>query len=120
MAIEYCSIGRGLASIQHKTNKRSFTYYTTLSLKEEFDVFEGEGTLFGSMSGAGFKAIKISLPPPEVIDAFESLCYPIDQQIEINEKQNQTLTSIRDTLLPKLLSGEIRVGQAEKTVEEAL
>lgn len=36
------------------------------------------------------------------------------------EKQNQTLATLRDTLLPKLISGQIRVGDAEKLVEDKI
>ena len=42
---------------------------------------------------------------------------PLFQTILLNEEQNLTLAAIRDSLLPKLLSGEIRVKEAEKYVE---
>jgi len=42
------------------------------------------------------------------------------QQIKINSKQSLTLASIRDALLPKLLSGEMRVKDAERLVEEKI
>jgi type I restriction enzyme S subunit len=111
MANEKCSIGRGLASIRHKSGSRSFTYCSMLFLKEEFDVFEGEGTLFGSISGDGFRNIKVVIPSPEVVAEFERQVYPLDQSIENNESQIKTLATIRDALLPKLLSGELRVKQ---------
>jgi len=109
IANEKCSIGRGLASIRHKSGSRSFTYYSMLFLKEEFDVFEGEGTLFGSISGEGFRNIKIVIPSPEIVAEFERKMRSVDQTIENNESQSKNLASIRDALLPKLLSGELRV-----------
>lgn len=109
MANEKCSIGRGLASIRHKSGSRSFTYYSMLFLKEEFDVFEGEGTLFGSISGEGFRNIKIAIPSPEIVAEFERKMRSVDQTIENNESQIKNLAAIRDALLPKLLSGELRV-----------
>lgn len=109
MANEKCSIGRGLASIRHKSGSRSFTYYSMIFLKEEFDVFEGEGTLFGSISGDGFRNIKVVIPSPEVVAEFERQVYSLDQSIENNESQIKTLATIRNALLPKLLSGELRV-----------
>lgn len=117
MANEKCSIGRGLASIRHKSGSRSFTYYSMLFLKEDFDVYEGEGTLFGSISGVGFRNIKIVIPSPEIVTDFERKMYSIDQTIENNESQIKSLSAIRDALLPKLLSGELRVKQAEKVIE---
>jgi type I restriction enzyme, S subunit len=109
MALEKLSIGRGLASIRHKSGSRSFTYYTMHFLRDKFDVFEGEGTLFGSISGSGFRNIKIVIPPNELVEIFEKKIYPLDQTIENNEQQMLTLASIRDALLPQLLSGGIRV-----------
>ena len=110
MAGEHCAIGRGLAAVRHKGGSRSFTYYAMRSLREEFDVFEGEGTLFGSISSGGFRNIKVIIPDPRVIAAYEWLAYPLDQSIENNERESLTLAAIRDALLPKLMSGEIRVG----------
>jgi type I restriction enzyme S subunit len=109
MANEKCSIGRGLAAVRHKSGSRSFTYYSMLFLKEEFDVFEGEGTLFGSISGDGFRNIKTVIPSPEIVNEFERKVYSVDQTIENNESQIKSLASIRNGLLPKLMSGEVRV-----------
>jgi type I restriction enzyme S subunit len=109
MALEKCCIGRGLASIRHKNGNRSYTYYAMHFLRDDFDVFEGEGTLFGSISGAGFRNIKIVVPAPKAVTEFERLVSPLDQAIENNEQQIVTLASIRDALLPRLLSGDVRV-----------
>jgi len=59
-------------------------------------------------------------PEPQIIAAFEKIAYPLDQAVEHNTLENVTLTSLRDMLLPKLMSGEIRLRQAEKAVEAAL
>ena len=109
MAKEKCSIGRGLAAIRHKTGSRSYTYYTMQSLKDVFSVYEGYGTVFGAIKKADFQTLSQLKPSNEIIEAFERLVYPFDQSIENNDNQSQTLSQIRDTLLPKLLSGEIRV-----------
>jgi len=119
-ALENCSIGRGVSAIRHKSGSRSFTYYAMRSLGDEFDVFEGEGTLFGSIGGSDFRGLKIIVPEPRVVAEFERRAHPFDQSIENNERQVTTLASIRDALLPKLLSGEIRVKAAEKQVERAI
>ena len=52
--------------------------------------------------------------------AFAKRVEPMLDMAKQQRMQSQTLTALRDMLLPKLLSGEIRVGQAEKTVEEVL
>jgi len=109
MAAEECAIGRGVAAIRHKTGSRSYTYYSMHMLKEEFNRFEAEGTVFGSINKADFQALKVKIPPPDKVLGFEEICYPIDQQVENNKKQSYTLASLRDALLPRLMSGEMRV-----------
>lgn len=109
MAAEKCAIGRGVASIRHNTGSRSYTYYAMKFLQEDFARFEGEGTVFGSINKSDFQSLRISLPPAGIVQSFEELCYPIDQKIENNENESRTLSALRDTLLPRLMRGEVRV-----------
>jgi type I restriction enzyme S subunit len=88
------------------------------TLQENFRSFEGEGTVFGAINRDGFLSMKLPMPPAGIVQRFESLVYPLDQMIENNERQSNTLTSIRDGLLPKLISGEIRLRAAEELVGE--
>ena len=60
------------------------------------------------------------LPPKGLLQEFEEVTSPLIEKIKQNEDEDLTLAELRDTLLTKLLSGEIRVGQAEKQVEEVL
>ncbi|MDY0296451.1 MAG: restriction endonuclease subunit S [Acidobacteriota bacterium] len=63
---------------------------------------------------------KILVPHEEVLTAFDGQLDPLFKKIYENEKETKTLSSFRDTLLPKLISGELRVTDAEKFIEEAL
>lgn len=117
MASEQCSIGRGVAAVRHKTGSRSYTYYTMQSLKKIFSRYEAEGTVFGSINKTDFQTLSQLKPSNEVIEAFERLAYPLDQSIESNENESRTLAQIRDTLLPKLLSGEIRIEDTAEILE---
>jgi len=54
------------------------------------------------------------------IKAFDATVRPVFQAIRERERESRTLAALRDTLLPKLLSGEIRVPEAERAVEEAI
>ena len=56
---------------------------------------------------------------PEILRAFDETAGPLFDRIVANEKENRTLAATRDFLLPKLMSGEIRVAQAEKLAGEA-
>ena len=117
MVEEECSIGRGVAAIRHKTGNRSYTYYTMQSLQKVFSRYEAEGTVFGSINKTDFQTLSHLRPPNEIIQAFERLAYPLDQSIENNEKESRTIAQTRDTLLPKLLSGEIRVDDTAEILE---
>lgn len=55
------------------------------------------------------------LPPPRVLDAFDSLVLPLFAAINANSEQARTLATLRDTLLPKLLSGELSVDRDSVT-----
>jgi len=83
------------------------------SLEPEFARFEAEGTVFGSINKDDFHAIERAAPPRSVVQAFEAALFPIDQRIEVNESESRTLAAIRDALLPKLISGEIRTASDE-------
>jgi type I restriction enzyme S subunit len=122
LAAEKCSVGRGVAAVRHKSGSRSYTYYFMRSLELDFARFEAEGTVFGSINKADFHAIKRATPPSALVEAFEKLVFPIDQRIENNENESRTLAALRDALLPKLLSGELRVTDAKvvKSTEVAV
>lgn len=71
--------------------------------------FNETGTVFGSISKTDFENIGIIIPDDETIEKFQNKVQGIDNKIFLNSEQNQTLTSFRDTLLPKLMSGEVRI-----------
>jgi type I restriction enzyme S subunit len=109
MASAECAVGRGVAAVRHKSGSRSYTHYFMRSLEPEFARFEAEGTVFGSINKDDFHALERVAPPSTIVEAFERTLSPIDQRIESNETESRTLAAIRDALLPKLMSGEVRV-----------
>jgi type I restriction enzyme S subunit len=60
------------------------------------------------------------VPPISIADAFEVTARKVFATVEANRRQSSRLAALRDTLLPKLLSGAIRVPEAEEAVEEAI
>ena len=109
MAIDRCSIGRGVAAARHKSTSIFYTYYAFRSLRERFEVYNGEGTVFGSISQKDLRAIPWLAPDDVVVSRFDQVVGPIDQRVEINEVQNRRLAGLRDSLLPKLMSGDIEL-----------
>jgi type I restriction enzyme S subunit len=114
VAGEDCAIGRGVAAARHKSGSRSYTYYFMCGLADVFARFEGEGTVFGSISKKDFHAIPCVAAPEEAVKGFERVCAPIDRRLAISERESRTLAALRDTLLPKLISGELRVTDAKR------
>lgn len=107
IALEKCCIGRGLAALQHKSKSLSFGLYQIQSIKPELDLFNGEGTVFGSINQANLKNIQIINPDEKFIQLFEKKLSSCDSKIMNNEIENNALKEIRDLLLPRLLSGKI-------------
>lgn len=104
-----CCIGRGLAAIHSKSSQQSFVLYTMFGLKRQLDVFNGEGTVFGSINRRSLNDMPIVIPSSDSITAFENIVAPIDAQIRNNYNEICSLIQLRDSLLPKLMSGEINV-----------
>ncbi|HQV71231.1 MAG TPA: restriction endonuclease subunit S [Thermoflexales bacterium] len=109
MANEECCIGRGVAAVRHKSGATSFTYHSMANLYPDFARFEAEGTVFGSINKNSFEKLRFVIPPDEIVAAYERQAGPLDEQIRTLEEQSRTLAALRDTLLPQLLSGEVRV-----------
>lgn len=120
LADERCAAGRGVAAVRHKSGATSYTYAMMASQREAFDVFNGDGTLFGCIGKADFDKMAVLVPPPTTVDAFERIAGPWDAQIAVNEKEARSLAATRDALLPQLLSGEIRLNHAEAAAQEVL
>lgn len=111
VAHEDCCIGRGLGAIRSKDNHQSFVFYTLLSLRPQLNVFNGEGTVFGSINRDALNSMPIILPPQNGIDRFEKIVAPMDAAIRCNYDEIVRLQQIRDSLLPKLMSGELDVSE---------
>ena len=113
VAYEDCCIGRGLSSIRSKDSHQSFVLYTMLALREELNVFNGEGTVFGSINRDALNSMPVSIPTKAVMDKFEEIVAPMDAAIRNNYDEICRLEAIRDSLLPRLMSGELDVSELE-------
>ena len=80
-----------------------------LSLKKVFDNYNGEGTVFGSINRKSLEEIKIVIPQTEFALSINNIFKAHDRRIESLEEENSRLSTLRDTLLPKLMSGEIKI-----------
>lgn len=104
-----CCIGRGLAALRHCSGNEAYTYYLCWNLASQLETYNTEGTVFGAINQKSLKQLNIIKPNEAVLDKFVELVDPVDQLIKYNWEEQNTLTEIRDTLLPKLISGEIQI-----------
>ena len=109
VAEERCAIGRGVAALRLKEKQHGYLYYLLRATQSGWNKFEAEGTVFGSANKSDVHGFKVVIPPNKLQEQFGSLVESSDDRIITNEKQSHTLAIIRDALLPKLMSGEIRV-----------
>ena len=109
VAYERCCIGRGLGAIHGRNGYQSFVLYTMFALRPQLDVYNGEGTVFGSINRNALNDMPIDIPSEEAIAAFEAVVRPMDNMIRSNYEENCRLQELRDSLLPRLMSGEIDV-----------
>ncbi|WDC33882.1 restriction endonuclease subunit S [Escherichia albertii] len=107
LASTECIIGRGLAALRHKSGNIAFTYYSVSNLSDYFSVFNGEGTVFGSINQKDLKQLPLICPPTELINKFEELSGKWEEKIFLHCGEIENLSKLRDTLLPKLISGEL-------------
>ena len=81
------------------TDMEQLTYYGRVA----------DGGAYPAINQSVIMEIDLNLPSNAVLKQFHSFAEPIFERIGLNLKENQTLTQIRDGLLPKLMSGKIRV-----------
>ena len=80
-------------------------------LRHEMDnlVHTAHGSVFDTITTSTFASSRVVLPPKQILEEFEKTVSPIFRRILANIQESRTLAALRDALLPKLLSGEVRV-----------
>ena len=104
------------------TNYPKWFYYlwTRHHLEHFRQVAASKATTMGHIQRAHLSGAKVFVPPKEVLLAANTVLQPIIERLIETALQAQTLSTLRDTLLPRLISGQLRLREAEQQVEEAL
>lgn len=100
---------QGFKSVVPKSNIGTSYVYCFLKMNTGLIENRATGTTFKEASNAVMKQIPAIIPDDIILDQFESLCRCIFEQQSLLEEENRYLSSIRDSLLPKLMSGNIRI-----------
>jgi type I restriction enzyme S subunit len=105
IAIENCSIGRGVGALRSKFNCNSHLFYLLQNLKSYFEISDGEGTIFGSINKDDLHNIVVIYSENEIKN-FEKIISPIDSLIKNYCIENQKLVEMKNLLLSKLATIE--------------
>jgi type I restriction enzyme, S subunit len=94
-------------------------YYVLWWATSHMETIKGKanGTTFQEVSKGSFRPIPILVPSDGVLQGFNVIVEPLYSQIVNNEKESRTLAETRDALLPKLVSGEVRVQSVEESLK---
>lgn len=104
---------QGFKSVVPKSNVgTAFVYYF---LKNALPTIENmaSGSTFKEISGSAMRTVPAIIPDDESLQIFADFCEPLYQQQRTLEAENRYLASLRDTLLPKLMSGELNVSELD-------
>ena len=104
----YC-LGRGVCAIRTKNETRIFICQTVNANLERL-LSKTTGSVFPNLGAPDIKSFPVLVPERRVMETFERLVTPLIVRLEGNIKASHALAALRDTLLPKLISGELRVG----------
>ena len=99
---------QGFKSVVPNNGCTAFVYYFLLSNTENIES-KATGSTFKEASGALMKSLDLVIPSDDILEKFEKIMSPIFESQEKFEVENETLATLRDTLLPKLMSGELKV-----------
>ncbi|MDR5589019.1 restriction endonuclease subunit S [Salegentibacter agarivorans] len=114
-------VSTGFAVTSPKTVPYSFLYpFTCTENFVDYLVSRATGSSYPAVTGKIFEEAKLVVPTQNILEKYNEIAEPLYLQFSKNNMENQTLTQLRDTLLPKLISGEVRVKDAEKTLSEVL
>ncbi|EPP5729337.1 restriction endonuclease subunit S [Vibrio cholerae] len=112
------AVNQGYIAIPSTTRlSQEYALYWLASSIDEIKGIAG-GTTFAEISKKTFKSIQMTVPNEETIHMFSKLASDYLDKISSNAKEVNTLTKLRDTLLPKLISGELRLDDVEAAVEQ--
>jgi type I restriction enzyme S subunit len=107
-------VGREMAmnqscyGLRGKADDAYFTYFSTYRLVESLKQ-RSHGSVFDTITTETMKGVFVVYPNAEAIHAFETVLHPVMSRIKTNLEQAQTLANLRDTLLPRLISGQLRL-----------
>jgi type I restriction enzyme S subunit len=120
MTTEKAQTNQQINSVIPRNEKSSYYCYQILNrLGDQIRAGGSGGSVLLNLNKTLFSNMKIIVPDRETVEGYQRNAAPLFEMILQNQRETATLATLRDTLLPKLISGELRVPDAEKFIEEA-
>jgi len=119
IAGESLCIGRGLAAVTSSSGRQATLFHMLKAERDAWEPFEAEGTVFGSINRDQLHGIRLRTVEPSIADRVEADLRVLEESIAAALEENQSLAATRDALLPQLMSGKLRVRDAEKIAADA-
>ncbi len=114
------ALNQHLFKVTSKTYGKWFIYQWVKHHLSDFqEIAQGKATTMGHIQRHHLSEAKAMIPMPSLLAAMDSVFAPLLERSFGLRRQLRELSSIRDTLLPKLISGELRIPEAEKLLERA-
>lgn len=118
-----CCLGRRLALIRPQKDQADGHFWFHQFIAAPFQRLLAQHTIQGAtvnrIALKHFPSYSVLCPPARLRSAFDAVVAPLWSRIHANQVQSQTLTSLRDTLLPRLISGQLRLPDAAVQITEA-
>lgn len=110
------ALNQHLFKVTSETYPKWFYYYWTLHHLDEFQrIAADKATTMGHIKRGHLSAAKLPIPPRDLLERADEVIAPYLETQVINRLQARTLSELRDALLPKLISGQIRIPKDERT-----
>jgi type I restriction enzyme S subunit len=113
------AINQGFIAMRPKVDVSNVFLLQWARESHEVILSNANGSTFLEISKKNFSPIPTVAPPISVMVAFDRIARPLYGRVVSNEREARTLVSLRDALLPKLISGELRLNDAERFIERA-
>jgi type I restriction enzyme S subunit len=110
------AINQGFIAMKPRKDISNLFLLLWANLSHDEIVSRANGSTFLEINKANFRSIPVVTPAMNIMAAFERALRPVYERIAQCERESRTLAQLRDALLPKLISGEIRVKDAERLV----
>jgi type I restriction enzyme, S subunit len=102
------AINQGFIALKPQGSVSNIYLLLWASFAHDEIISRANGTTFLEINKVNFRSISVAVPPASIFNAFDFLVRPLYQRIVLNERESQSLMTLRNTILPELISGGIR------------